>query len=194
MDGFNFVLCCAVSAVVGYFFGGMDRSMLLFKKPKKTTEKRKSFGEVKWLIDRALVIDPWVKSKYLTINDTNAGFFITKIPDVKSVEEYGYYLLKIFGYPIFTKVEEGYHGSGITVYGEGSSNCFWIKPKCKDEEQKELVDQFIKNLGAFFNAYIKKDCPIIDVKLDSEVDIIVARAKGVETDFREINAWRYGIA
>lgn len=193
MDGFIFVLCCAVAAVAGYFFGGLGG---IIKKPIKTVQKRRSFHEVKRLIERTLVIDPWYgKSRSLTRNDTSAGFSITRIPDVKSVEEYGYYLLKLFGYPIFTKVEEEDDERGITLYGEGSTSCFWIKPKCyDDEEQKELIDQFIKDLGAFFDVYIKKGCPIIDVKLDSEVDIIVARAKGVELDAQEINAWRYGIA
>lgn len=197
MDGFIFVLCCVVSAWVGYFFGRLDRSKPVLNKKDKVEEKRTTFSQLRTRLYHAKVTARCYGLIPLAENESYNGFYIARVPDVRSIEEYGYYLLKVLGFPIITKVEfeEETRTKMVRFHNEKDRDSFYIGIGYRVSAGKdEALEQFINELFVFFEKYVKDGCPITHMKLDSEVEIIVARAKGVDVDPQDYNARRYGIA
>lgn len=197
MGLFFAMICCVLSAIVGYVCGMHDSNKPKPNKKRKAEQKRTTFEQVKSRLYNAKVSAHCWGSTHPTDNESSNGFYISRVPDVRSVEEYGYYLLKVFGFPIITKVllEDEQRNTAIRFYNERDRDSFYMSLVYRGSEEKnEPLEQFIRDLFAFFEKYVSKGCPIIDRKLDSEVEIIVARAKGVDVDPQNYNARRYGIA
>lgn len=197
MGLFFAMICCALSAIVGYVCGAKDSNKPVFNKKKKVEEKRTTFSQLKTRLYHAKVTAHCYGKTRPTENESYNGFYIQRVPDVKSIEEYGYYLLKVLGFPIITKVEfeEERRTKILRFHNEKDRDSFYISLGYRGEaEEDEALEQFFRELFVFFEQYVKDGCPITHMKLDSEVEIIVARAKGVDVDPQNYNAHRYGIA
>lgn len=197
MGLFFAMICCTLSAIVGYVCGAKDSNKPMLNKKKKVEEKRTTFSQLKTRLYHAKVTAHCYGTTRPTENESYNGFYIARVPDVKSIEEYGYYLLKVFGFPIITIVELEDEGrtKKIRFHDEKERESFFISLDYRGEAEKdEALEQFFRELFVFFEQYVKVGCPITHMKLDSEVEIIVARAKGVDIDPQNYNARRYGIA